>query len=112
MDSVFLVWYDNGEPYEDNYRCVEKIFRSYKRAEKYLVEENDCRKDVSLGYTVWKPKKDVCPYGITDACKCKPETCPLFLPDKDEPEECQHCDILLGNEYRTHFYTIEKMEVM
>ena len=36
MSNVYVVWYDNGESWEDNFRCIEKIFSTREAAEKYL----------------------------------------------------------------------------
>lgn len=33
---VYVIWYDNCEPYEDGFQCIEKIFASYDDAKKYL----------------------------------------------------------------------------
>lgn len=46
---VYVVWYDNGEEYDDNYRDIDKIFYNYDDAVKYL---DDCgfKKSVENGY--------------------------------------------------------------
>lgn len=48
-DKVYVVWYDNGEYYDDNYQDIDRIFSSYDDAEKYL---DDCGyiKSVETGY--------------------------------------------------------------
>lgn len=38
-DKVYVVWYDNGEEYEDNFQDIDRIFSSYDDAVKYL---DDC----------------------------------------------------------------------
>lgn len=35
-DKVYVVWYDNGEDYDDNYQDIDTIFSSYDDAVKYL----------------------------------------------------------------------------
>lgn len=47
--KVYVVWYDNGEDYDDNYQDIDKIFSSYDDAAKYL---DDCGyiKHVESGY--------------------------------------------------------------
>jgi len=34
--KVFVVWYDNGEEYEDHDEWVDTVFSTYQAAEKYL----------------------------------------------------------------------------
>lgn len=52
MDSVYLVWYDNGEDWDDRYTSVEKVFHTRKDAEKYLEEDLDFeRVDSKFGTT-------------------------------------------------------------
>jgi hypothetical protein len=48
-DKVYVVWYDNGEEYDDNYQDIDRIFSSYDDAAKYL---DDCGyiKQVENGY--------------------------------------------------------------
>jgi len=40
METVFLVYYDNGLTYEDHYVSVDKIFSSKESAHKYAEEKN------------------------------------------------------------------------
>lgn len=37
--KVYVVWYDNGKDYDDNYQDIDTIFSSYDDAAKYL---DDC----------------------------------------------------------------------
>ena len=48
-DKVYVVWYDNGEEYDDNYQDIDRIFSNYNDAVKYL---DDCSyiKQVENGY--------------------------------------------------------------
>lgn len=61
-DKVYVVWYDNGEEYDDNYQDIDRIFSSYDDAAKYL---DDCGyiKQVENGYggeyMIWFPPYDV-----------------------------------------------------
>lgn len=48
MDKVYVVWYDNGEPYEDNYSDIKCIFSSYDAAAKYLDSQGYERYDIKL----------------------------------------------------------------
>lgn len=38
--KVYVVWFDNGEAYEDNYQDVEMICSSYGKAVKF-IEDSD-----------------------------------------------------------------------
>lgn len=49
-ELVYVVWYDNGEPYEDNYSCIDRIFSSWKEAEEWLNSNDLVRHEE----TVWK----------------------------------------------------------
>lgn len=39
MKKVYVVWYDNCEPWEDNFQDIEKIFATREAAEEWL---DDC----------------------------------------------------------------------
>lgn len=67
--KAYIVWYDNGEEYEDNYQCIEKIFATREAAEEYLDEEYE-RFDCMLGGTGWKIPEFVCSMGNIDCRKC------------------------------------------
>lgn len=36
--KVYVVWYDNGEAYEDNYQDIEMICSSYEKAVKFIED--------------------------------------------------------------------------
>lgn len=36
--KVYVVWYDNGEAYEDNYQDIEAICSSYEKAVKFIED--------------------------------------------------------------------------
>lgn len=38
--KVFIVIGNNGEPYEDNYTWIERIFKTLESAEAYAAEKN------------------------------------------------------------------------
>lgn len=60
-DKVYVVWYDNGEDYDDNFQDIDSIFSSYDDAVKYL---DDCGYvgQVENGYNgeymAWYPPYD------------------------------------------------------
>lgn len=46
--KVFIIIGDNGEPYEDNYTWIERVFKTLESAEAYAAEKNaeiDTNKD-------------------------------------------------------------------
>lgn len=49
-DKVYVVWYDNGEEYDDNWQDIDTIFYNYDDAVKYL---DDCGyvRQVENGYS-------------------------------------------------------------
>lgn len=60
-DKVYVVWYDNGLEWDDNFQDIDRIFMSYDDAEKYL---DDCgyTRQVESGhngeYIAWYPPYD------------------------------------------------------
>lgn len=116
MDSVYLVWYDNGEEYDDHDDAVEKVFRTRNSAERYLEEDLNCERVDNKFGTVWYPKKAPCPFGLTDRKDCARQFCPMFSPSENDDvligvRECEHEELLLDNEFIRHYYTVEQREV-
>lgn len=79
-NKVYMVWYDNGEPWEDGYSCCEKIFSTLEAAEKFLDETENVVKveDVvggkHTGKFMWvHPDREefTCSKGFTDCNDCK-----------------------------------------
>lgn len=60
-DKVYVVWFDNGLEYDDNFQDIDRIFMTYADAEKYL---DDCgyTRQVENGhsgeYMAWYPPYD------------------------------------------------------
>ena len=48
---VYVVWYDNMEPYEDNFSCIDAIFSSYEEAASFLDSDEARTKTVEV---VWE----------------------------------------------------------
>lgn len=61
VTNVYLVWYDNMEPYEDGYTCVQAAFSTRKKAEEYIKGK---------GYAYGKPAE---PFGWAGPCWHKVE---------------------------------------
>lgn len=39
MEMIYVVYYDNGQPHEDHYTSVERIFASRESADKFVHEK-------------------------------------------------------------------------
>lgn len=69
-DKVYVVWYDNGKDYDDNYQDIDTIFSGYDDAVKYL---DDCgyTRQVENGYSgeymVWHVPYDE-EYSYDNSC--------------------------------------------
>lgn len=116
MDSVYLVWYDNGEEYDDHYDAVDKVFRTREGAERYLEKDLDLDRVDNKFETIWCPKKAPCPFGFTDRNDCARQFCPMFSPSENDDvltgvRECEHEELLWDNEFIRHYYTVEQREV-
>lgn len=115
-DVVYLVWNDNGEPYEDHFQCVERVFSTLEKAEKYLTEERKCQPVKTRWETTWEPEKPTCPGGKTFLLDCPEEKCPFCEPEFINLENgerefygCKHAEILDENyDNHTFFFVEEK----
>lgn len=115
-DMVYLVWNDNGEPYEDNFRYVERVFSTLEKAERYLTEERKCQPVVGFrGQTTWEPEKPTCPGGKALFLDCPEEECPFCEPEFIDLENgerefcgCRHAEVLESNYWDHTFFSIEE----
>lgn len=50
MNKVYIVFEDNGELYEDYYKCINKVFSEKEQAEKYVknAKENEQKSWIKL----------------------------------------------------------------
>lgn len=56
--KVYVVWFDNGEAYEDNYQDVEMICSSYEKAVKF-IEDSDYKlepREEWRNYDLWSDR--------------------------------------------------------
>lgn len=81
-NKVYVVWWDNGEPWEDNYQDIEVIFATREEAEEYLDARYD-RYETKTYDT--KLKKLVSCYMWEHHVSDEPYTC------KDGRTECEGC---------------------
>lgn len=56
--KVYVVWFDNGEAYEDNYQDIEMICSSYEKAVKF-IEDSDYKlepREEWRNYDLWSDR--------------------------------------------------------
>lgn len=56
--KVYVVWFDNGEAYEDNYQDIEMICSSYEKAVKF-IEDSDYKlepREKWRNYDLWSDR--------------------------------------------------------
>ena len=106
IGKVYLVWSDNGEPYEDGFSYIEKIFTTKEAAEKYL-DDRHTRKDIGRK-TNWVNPKFVCSMGNIDCHDCPKQEQDI---DEDGFGYCHEEWIRNGNECDNEFWYIEEMNL-
>lgn len=110
---VYLVWYDNGESYEDNYQYPVEIFYDKESATKWL-DERYCK----VRDNQWMIERHTC--NITGAITCN--GCPKYKEwfegldygDDDEPydeEPCEEYQYMIGDYEETESWRIEEMNM-
>lgn len=121
--KVYLVWYDNGEAYEDHYYDVESVFSSMAGAEKYLDEKYareayrmyDGNLHGFVDSTKWVAKKDyVCCEGYNECNSSCPRYNEWVNSDDDYEEETYPCEDYhrMPDSYDDNYwYYIEEREV-
>lgn len=67
-NKVYVVWYDNGEPWGDNFSDIEAIFATREDAEKYL-NKYYVRDEISK--SKWQHDKTIGDY----TCRCGFKKC-------------------------------------
>lgn len=122
--KVYVVWYDNGEQYEDNFQCIHKIFSTYELAEEYLnidyekIEANSWNKE-----PYWRETPYICSQGKSYGIDC--QNChkwhesesydgSMFIDqDGDQTNECPEEFYVDGNFYTTlTTYTIQEWDIL
>ena len=109
VGKVYLVWWDNGEPWEDNSELVEAVFNNLDSAEKYLDDRH--KRDELRGYNgehqTWSDPKFVCSMNNMDC-----EDCPKGgLNDDDWDWECDKLDERTDSEWDNCYWYIEEHEL-
>lgn len=101
IGKIYIIDYDNGEPYEDGAHYVYGVFQSREAAEK-------CLKDIGAikdsRYGTWSSPDYVCSMGNMDC-----EECPKF---GNEYECCEEYDRRLESEWDCSYYTIEEYDLL
>lgn len=76
--SVYVVWYDNGEEWEDHFETVDGIFTSREKAIKSLEKKGYVRHETKWGREEWRLEPPKCRAGVSDYDACRGCECPLF----------------------------------
>lgn len=103
-DYVYVVWYDNGEMWEDNCQDIEGIFSTQNKAESFLEEKGYQKHVGNRGNVFWKLPATPCRAGKVSACDCTNENCPFYRPEGYD--ECVDAEILYDNSCDQSCYTI------
>lgn len=124
-DKVYVVWWNNGEPYEDNCQDIDIIFRTRKEAEKYLDDRFDRFATYSWDYKnqtrvpdhMWRAKLNKEPYiCVKGFDKC--EDCSIYedwINAEEETETpCEEYDQVSMNypdPYQNDVYAIREFTI-
>lgn len=121
--KVYVVWWNNGEEWEDNWQFIDKIFLTRESAEKYLDDIGFIKEEHKAWKTYdWKNHKvldtyirDKKEYVCKDGCsECN--ECPKYLEwiDNDyEPEDfCDEYDNMPDGYPDYTSYEIQEWEVL
>lgn len=107
VSKVYLVEYDNCEPYEDNYHAIEHVFKTREDAEKYLDREYERRptRRWSVNGFVddveWVYPKFVCSMNNMDC-----EDCPKCKDYENGWDDCEEYDARMDSEYYNPSWSI------
>lgn len=108
--KVYVVDYDNGEPYEDNFHCINNIFTSREEAEKYLADKGTVKREWTYHEPTWSFPEYICSMNNIDC-----QDCPKYK-GKDENYwdyyDCDEYDERWEREYDNSFYTIEEYDLL
>lgn len=107
MSKVYLVYCDNGEPYEDGFCYVNCIFTTREHAVEYIEKELGCIKRDGWRREEWEEPKYVCSMNNIDC-----EDCPNYNLDEYEENFCEEYNERLDSEYDYTFYYIEEGELV
>lgn len=104
IGKIYVVEYDNGEPYEDGFHCVDGIFYSKEAAEKYLTNMGLIKTEPlhSNGTPSWIEPEYVC---SMDNMYC--ENCPKF-----DDYECDEYELRQESEWDNSSYTIYEHDLL
>lgn len=106
MSDIYIVWYDNGEAWEDHFRLIEKIFSTREAAEKYLDDRYARTKD-----NLWEPEHYTCKIRGDNNCSlCEKYNAWIDL-DYDTDAPCEEYD-KLPDDYEHPSWDIEEYEVI
>lgn len=113
VSKVYLVEYDNGEPYEENFHYIKGVFKTQEAAEKYLDSKYE-RKHTKYWHVnsavddiVWGYPKFICSMNNIDC-----EDCPKCKDYENGWDCCEEYDSRLDSEYDNSYYIILKYDLL
>lgn len=84
-NKVYVVWWNDGEAYEDNFQDIEAIFATREEAEKYLDANYDRHESTTWDYKLkrqipchrWETHVNDVPYTCKEG-RTECDGCPLY----------------------------------
>lgn len=113
IGKVYLVEYDNGESYEDNYNNIEHVFKTRDDAEKYLDSEYERRPTkrwTANGFVddvEWSYPKFVCSMNNMDC-----EDCPKCKDYEDGWDDCDEYYERMNSQYENPYWSILEYDLL
>lgn len=101
--KVYVVWYDNGEEYEDNYQDISKIFSTKEAAVKYLEDSGKQLKN-DWYEEAWGLPEFVCSMGDIYCYDC-----PLY--DEKLEEETGYCCVEKRERFDCYYCKYEQWTI-
>ena len=119
--NVYLVWNDNGEPYDEGFRYVDSVFSSWDGAARYLDDNGlerrevrfyDSKSKMVVNNVEWVPScNNRCAMGLT---QCKGFQCDKYKAwvdsNYDNINPCDDYEWLFDNYDRSYWF-IEEYEM-
>lgn len=109
-DIAYVVWYNNGEQWEDNIQEIDGVFSTREKATKYLVDRGYEKNIDYRDSEIWTLVHEPCRAGVKSCRDCKDEKCPFYVAAGDY-DECEDAAILDENDFDQSFCIIREMIV-
>lgn len=106
MNNIYVIWFDNGEDWEDHYRCIEKIFSTREAAENYLYDRYVMTQD-----NLWEPEHYTCKIRGDNNCSLCDKYNAWVDSDYDADAPCEEYN-KLPDDYEHPSWDIEEYGVL